>query len=155
MNLPESNRRTSPSFRTAVLLLGACCLSLIGGCGSEAHPLAPVSSRITLDGEPLSKASIGFEPIRVGDAVSAGPGAYGSTDADGKFRLQTPDGRAGATVGKNRVWVRTLRAARGRSGDAMVIAQERIPARYNSKTKLTFDVPAEGTDAADFALVSD
>jgi hypothetical protein len=155
MNLSEPDTRALPSARAAALVLGVCCLSLVWGCGGDAHPLAPVAGRITLDGEPLAEASVGFEPIRVGDAASAGPGAYGSTDADGRFRLETPDRRAGATVGKNRVWVRTLRAERGRGGDAMLTAQERIPTRYNSKTKLTFDVPAEGTDAADFALVSD
>jgi hypothetical protein len=155
MNLSESDTRTLPSVRAAALVLGVCCLSLICGCGGDAHPLAPVWGRITLDGEALADASVGFEPVRVGDAVSAGPGAYGSTDAEGRFRLETPDRRAGATVGKNRVWVRTLRASRGRDGDTMLAAQERIPARYNSKTELTFDVPAEGTEAADFALVSD
>ena len=155
MNLSESDTRTLPSVRAAALVLGVCCLSLICGCGGDAHPLAPVWGRITLDGEALADASVGFEPVRVGDAVSAGPGAYGSTDAEGRFRLETPDRRAGATVGKNRVWVRTLRASRGRDGEAMLTAQERIPARYNSKTELTFDVPAEGTEAADFALVSD
>jgi hypothetical protein len=155
MKISESDSRTSPSVRSAALVLGVCCLSLVCGCGSDAHPLAPVSGRITLDGEPLAAASVGFEPIRVGDAVSAGPGAYGSTDAEGRFRLETPDGRAGATVGKNRVWVRTLRASRGRDGEAMMTAQERIPAKYNSRTELTFDVPSEGTDTADFPLVSD
>ena len=122
------------------------------GCGAETYPLAPVSGRVTLDKVPLADARVGFEPIRQGDGINAGPGSYGSTDAEGRYRLISLEGDEGAVVGPHRVWVRTYRAVEGPNGSIVTRTPERVPARYNSQTELTFTVRPEGTGGADFDL---
>ena len=122
------------------------------GCGGESYPLASVSGRITLNEVPLENARVGFEPVRQGDDLNAGPGSYGTTDAEGRYRLVSLDGQEGAVIGPHRVWVRTFRAEEGPNGSIVTKTPERLPMRYHTPTELTFTVPAEGTDAADFTL---
>ena len=131
---------------TGLLVLAAA------GCGGETYPLAPVSGRVTLDSVPLPNARVGFEPIRQGDRVNAGPGSYGTTDAEGRYRLVSLGGDEGAVVGRHRVGVRTYRAVEGPNGSIVTQTPERVPARYNSQTELTFTVQPEGTGGADFEL---
>lgn len=116
--------------------------------------MAPVSGRITLDGQPLEAARVGFEPVREGERLDAGPGSYGVTDADGHYRLTTIDGRTGAVVGMHRVWVRTFQAEEGPNGQIVPIRPERVPKRYNVETELNVEVPPEGNDSADFDLTT-
>jgi hypothetical protein len=123
------------------------------GCG-EKFPLAPVAGTVTLDGNPLAGARIGFEPVRGGDSPEAGPGSYATTDANGRFELTALTGKKGAVVGKHRVWVRTMRAREGEGGRLVVSMQERLPKRYNEETELEFVVPASGTNQANFDLTS-
>ena len=157
MRVLEYAMRRAKRIQFMGLTLGVCCLQLLvlSGCGSDPYPLAPVSGTVTLDGAPLAGANLGFEPIKSGSSVNAGPASYATTDAEGRFRLETPDGRAGAVVGEHRVWIRTLKAERGRDGEAVLVAQERLPPRYNSQTGLTYNVPDEGSDVVEFALTSD
>jgi len=122
------------------------------GCGGRQYPLAPVSGRVTLDQVPLADARVGFEPIRQGDQLNAGPGSYGTTDTEGRYRLVSLDGAEGAVVGRHRVWIRTYRAVEGPDGSIVTKTPERVPPRYNSQTELTFTVQPEGTDGADFDL---
>jgi hypothetical protein len=123
------------------------------GC-AEKFPLAPVAGTVTLDGNPLAGARIGFEPVRRGADPEAGPGSYATTDANGRFELQALTGKKGAVVGKHRVWVRTMRAREGSDGRLAVSMQERLPKRYNEETELEFLVPSGGTDKANFDLTS-
>jgi hypothetical protein len=122
------------------------------GCGGESYPLAPVSGRITLNDVALENARVGFEPVRQGEDLNAGPGSYGTTDAEGRYRLVSLDGQEGAVIGPHRVWVRTFRAEEGPNGSIVTKTPERLPARYHTPTELTFTVPPEGTEAADFSL---
>jgi len=138
------------------LVLASIGLVAVAGCGGERFPVAPVSGKVTLDGEPLAGARIGFEPRRQGESPNAGPGSYGKTDAQGRYELTTLDGRSGAVVGTHDVWIRTYQAKADRaSGEPVPAVEERVPARYNENSILTFEVPPEGTDAADFELSSD
>ncbi len=125
----------------------------LAGCGSE-YPVAPVSGEITLNGAPLAGARVGFEPMREGDDLEAGPGSYGVTDEQGRYQLTALDGRPGAVVGNHRVWVRTYQAREGPHGQIIPVTPERVPKRYNIQTELTFEVPPGGSDEADFALSS-
>ncbi len=131
----------------------ACLLTICAGCG-DSFPVAPVSGTITLDGKPLADARVGFEPKRSGKELAAGPGSYATTDRQGRFVLESLDDRNGAVVGTHRVWIRTIKTKEGPNGEIETVVEEQVPARYNSQTELTFDVPAEGTEAANFALTS-
>jgi hypothetical protein len=110
---------------------------------------------VTLDGQPLAGARIGFEPRRAGDNPNAGPGSYAKTDAQGRYELTTLSGERGAVVTTHDVWVRTFVAPADRSGEIIDAAAEKVPARYNDASTLTLEVPPDGADSADFQLTSD
>ena len=76
-------------MRTAVrLLLGVAALALVAssGCGLGGGS-APVEGKITLNGQPLSGATVMFSQTR---ATAPGP-FVGETDAQGNYTLGTPD----------------------------------------------------------------
>jgi hypothetical protein len=110
---------------------------------------------VTLDGDPLAAARVGFEPIRKGERMDAGPGSYGVTDEQGRFELESLHGDQGAVIGEHRVWISTYEGKEGPHGSVITVKPEKVPPRYNSQTELTFTVPKKGTDAADFDLESE
>ncbi len=128
---------------------------ILGGCSGGPYPLAPVSGTVTLDGQPLAEAFVAFEPVRMGDGMVAGYGSYGNTDEKGRFTLTTLHNEEGAIVGTHRVSIKTLAGEEGSDGRMIITTQEKVPPRYNFDSELTFDVPPDGTDAADFDLTSD
>ena len=147
------SRRSNWTGGCAVLLaLVALCLS---GCGSsEDYSLVPVSGTITLDGQPLAGASISFQR-ECGDAT-VGPGSAAVTDASGKYELKTAeaDSRSGAVVGMHVVRITGVQEQRDASDDTpRPMAKDPVPPRYRDPG-LTFDVPADGTDQANFDLTS-
>lgn len=77
-------RRTLP---LALLVFVVCSLT-ITGCGEPALPSpVPVSGVLLLDGQPLAKAEIRFQPTAAG--LPGDAGAYAVTDDQGKFTLTT------------------------------------------------------------------
>jgi hypothetical protein len=125
-------------------------LGLALGCGD--YRLAPVSGRITLNGEPLADAYVTFQPIGDKDHPNPGPGSVGKTDADGKYSLRTAGSQGnGAVIGKHRVTIRKGRPTKSGVNEDYTLYQETLPARYNSKTELEFEVTG-ATDHADFDL---
>lgn len=84
------------SFTFALLL----CLGFLAGCGEdvpteEVPPLQPVSGTVTVDGEPVQGVAITFVPT-----TGTGNGAYGATDASGKYDLQYRTGEPGIPAGE-------------------------------------------------------
>jgi|SRR6185369_16316312 hypothetical protein len=149
-------------FRNAagwlVLVAAAACT----GCGSATtvkYKVAPVAGTVTLNGKPLANAQISFEPTTQASATESSPGSYSTTGTDGRYTLQlvtTDKTVVGAVVGPHRVSI-TVPNDGGSSPDAGPAARPKpnpVPARYNSQSELTFDVPAEGTEKADFSLKS-
>lgn len=127
------------------------------GCSSSEFDLAPVSGTVTMDGRPVAGARVIFEPSRTGQAaLSAGPSSDGTTDEEGRYSLLTSvDEDRGAVVGKHSVTITTYLAKSDRSRDTSeVVRREEIPKKYFEPGVLTFDVPADGTSRADFALES-
>ncbi len=171
-------RRLVPAFALASALAG---LLPAGGCGSDPFTLAPTSGRVTVDGRPVAGLRVAFEPIGSSDRPAPGPEAIGVTDDDGRFTLATmaESPRRGAVVGKCRVRIWTLpsnqedalfddrnpnydpvqeikvlkeRIRSGGRAKKVTRPSAALPLRYNDNTELTFDVPAGGTDKADFQL---
>ncbi|MCA9270687.1 MAG: hypothetical protein KDA41_19530 [Planctomycetales bacterium] len=142
---------TTTARRTA-LAAAAALLAALVGCGGESYPMAPVSGRVTLDGQPLAGARVGFEPRRQGESPNAGPGSYATTDADGRFELVALTGAKGAVVATHDVRISTVVLPAQRGEDLAVAVPEKVPPCYNDETTLTFDVPAKGAADADFAL---
>lgn len=81
--------------RTAELWSLALIVTVIAGCGSG-RSLVLVEGQVTLDGKPLSDASVMFLP------TEKGPSAYGVTNSDGHFKLTTVND-AGAMRGSYQV----------------------------------------------------
>jgi hypothetical protein len=142
-------------------------LLLCMGCG-ESSSIAPVSGTITLDGRPLSGASITTQPVASG-SENPGPGSFGLTDAQGHYELElVKPARKGAIIGDHRVMISRVGAANAESepqqaadGDVMVWTDDprgnrqpagtAWPARFTDGT-LQLQVPPEGTDQANFDL---
>lgn len=134
-------------------------LSLVlTGCGGAGFDLAPVSGKVTLNGEPLPDAMVTFMPIG-GSGSVAGPPSWGKTDAQGMYTLQTRDGEAGAVVGRHLITITTeSEGGDGGEGDDVYgsgATAEKVPARYNTDSEEEFDVPKEGKEGtANFDLTS-
>jgi hypothetical protein len=117
--------------------------------------VAPVSGVITLNGQPTAGIAVSFEPIASEGVNVVGPSASGVTGADGRYTLKTLDGESsGAATGKNRVkFCAYINPADIREdGTLKTQPKVKVPARYWSDPKIEFDVPAGGTDKADFQL---
>ena len=139
----------------------ACLLLVPAGCGGgdSGVQTVPVSGTVTLDGQPLAGAMVRFEPTGAGGSTAEGwIDSSGITDAQGRYTLSTPDGMSGAVVGTHKVSITTAPPSGpvdfSTEGQTTAPAKEVIPARYNSQTELTFEVPKGGTDAANFDLTS-
>ena len=131
-------------------------LLITAGCGGSPYRLQPVSGVVTLDGTALPNARVSFEPRRDGDALVAGPGSYDKTDANGRYQLRTIGGHRGAVVATHDVTISTYQGkANPASDEPTIITPEKVPPRYREPGALTFVVPANGTDTADFRLVSE
>jgi len=139
-----------PRFTIALIV----CTPVIVGCDSRPYGLAPVSGVVTLDGKPIEKARVSFQPQ--GSTTNPGPGSYAFCDASGRYELKTIRDEPGAVPGPHAVRITSPRP-RGDSASDSDIGPEfkdPIPPRYNYRTELTFTVPEEGSDSADFELLS-
>ena len=128
-------------------------LCLFSGCKTSPYEIAPVSGTVKLDDKPLVGAVVNFQPIAK-RGNDAGPGSTGRTDENGKFRLITIDRFDGAVVGEHRVRIYSYSPESPNSSDVddENTPSEKVPEQYNYKSKLTFTVLSDGTEAADFDL---
>jgi hypothetical protein len=116
--------------------LSLLVLVLVLGCGGSKQ--ASVSGTVTLDGQPLTNAVVNFQPT--GTDLNPGPGSYGRTNDKGEYTLEVAGGGSGAVLGWHKVTIRPG-------------GQVTIPAKYNSKTELKFEVKS-GDNIANFPLTS-
>jgi hypothetical protein len=132
----------------AVLAVGAV------GCGGP-YQTAPVSGRVTLNGQPLARASVTFQPVVSAGNNNPGPGSGGFTDSDGRYTLKLIGQETrGAVVGLHKVRISLLPPDAADTDDRPK-KYKQLPAKYSGKdTKLEYEVLSGGTDSADFALTS-
>jgi hypothetical protein len=119
--------------------LGPFVIALVMGCSGNTKS-SPVSGAVTMDGEPLANAMVSFQPI--GKELNSGPGSTGKTNDRGEYALEVVGGGNGAVEGLHKVMIR--------SGDAKVT----IPAKYNVKTELRYEVKPGNNANVDFKLTS-
>ena len=96
-----------------------------------------------------------FEPIS--EARNAGPSSQGKTDQNGNYTLQLLSGNAKeAIAGEHKVSITAYEgddtAVPSSGSDLKVFRKLLVPAKYNSQSELTFDVPPGGSTAANFPL---
>jgi hypothetical protein len=85
-----------------IALFATATMSFIG-CSDKGYQLAPVSGKITADGNPIANIRVVFAPrTQTGDAVT-GPWSSGITNEQGEFTLFTRYDEKGAVVGVNDV----------------------------------------------------
>jgi hypothetical protein len=136
-------------MRMPFWILFAGVVLAVGCAGSESGKYAPVSGQVILNGSPLADATVSFQPDS-----TIGRGSSGKTDAQGKYSLMVlGTGEKGALVGKHKV---VITAPEGPPPDPQddnpKPRQDRVPRQYNADSTLTFDVPAGGTNEANFSL---
>lgn len=145
-------------IRRWMLLLAAgtvaFCLALTG-CGGSGVETAPVSGKVTLDGQPEGDIMVNFQPT--GDTT--GIGSAGLTSADGTFSLKTVGEKSqeGAVVGTHTVTLFPKVPDEDPMDDYPLpdLDDLRIPLPPKAfDGSLTFEVPPEGTDSANFDLES-
>jgi hypothetical protein len=132
------------------------------GCG-PGEGRVPVSGVVTLDGQPLSGVHVMFDQPEL--SPNENIGYRGITDESGRYELRPAIADdAGAPPGKYRVSLTTAvadptapvvtrRTGSGFYSDEPPVPPERIPPAYRGG-KLTFEVPADGTEEANFELKS-
>jgi hypothetical protein len=132
------------------------CVLGLGASGCGGSKIATVSGIVTLDGKPLANATVSFQPISSGKDVNPGLGSLGRTDDYGRYKLAiVGEGTGGALVGKHRVEIsRHVKDATDPQSDRIYGVKSLIPAIYNTKSELTFEVPSGGTTEANFELFS-
>ena len=160
-----------------VSLLGVLCFI---GCQQTRRPPAlefvSVSGKVTCDGKPLENAAVFFFPVRCwNDKGVYLPPSDALTDENGEYCLalnhEEPklDGKPGAVLGLhhvvictkhalalsaekklNRQVTKTLATSSEPTSQTLNSSKAELPECYNLQTELLFDVPAGGTDCANF-----
>jgi len=117
-------------------------LLLCAGCGSSEKPLdlGEVKGTVTLDGQPLAKARVSFNPEK-------GPSSAAITDETGKYVLINKTGKPGAMVGNHKVEISTD------LDGTNLPKNEKVPPQYNRATTLTATI-VKGPNTVDFDLTS-
>jgi hypothetical protein len=141
----------------AVVLLSF--LWMLPGCGKKGIKTEQVTGTVTWNGEPVKGANVTFSPV---DRTKGYPSA-GTTDAQGKYFLQTMLGNpgAGTTPGEYKVMITKIenvdtgKSVKETDGTVVPImrAENRLPKKYAavSSSPLTATVK-DGTNTCDFDL---
>ncbi len=124
--------------------LGMACLVLLG-CGQRAtvDKAYPVSGTVTLDGSPMPDGEIRFWAVEKGDFQTV-------PIKDGKFKGE-------AKAGKRKVEICAFRMGQDKVMSGLKVEGTReniIPAKYNTQSKLTAEVKADGPNEFKFEITS-
>ncbi|WP_425618479.1 carboxypeptidase-like regulatory domain-containing protein [Anatilimnocola sp. NA78] len=138
--------------RLSQFLVLSVGLFILGGCGPTKAPVAKVHGTVTMQGQPLTGAVIGFESEDGSRSVTA------ELDAQGKFVVRTY-ADAGVPPGKYKVTVKPLPPPTDQpplAGDALTSGplESSIPKKYFSTgtSGLTADVVLEKDNDLTFDL---
>jgi len=138
-------------------LLVVLCFPWAAGCGGSDFHIVPVSGAVTLDGKPVADILVTFQPKGgTAEGSTPGPGSFGITDESGRFELDMAEG-SGAVPGEHTVTLIYKDPNVGPTKRDLGIPEPQQELKLPSEARdgsLTFVVPTEGTDKADFALES-
>jgi hypothetical protein len=116
-------------------------MAMITGCSRSGPAVEFVEGQVLLDGEPLTDALIGFSP-----AEGPGLGAFGRTDAAGKYRLTTAQGGrrlGGAPIGNYVVTVRKYRNRIEELGPRPAPEDVAAAGKWDAEAKRLGELPPE------------
>ena len=143
-----------------IVVAGVVAALAAAGCNDL--KLASVSGVVKLNNRPYKNAVVSFQPLGTKDNINPGRGSAGITDENGRFTLTYDNVRPGAVAGKHRVRIFTHYRAvpvKEGEGEEPLAARgkpfvELIPAEWNELSEKDFEVPARGTDQANFDIQS-
>ena len=142
-DLVEPHRTRSAAAHVALCAV-AIIPVLLSGCGSgNSLDLAPVTGKVTFQGEPLDHGTVIFFP----PGGTKGPQASGMIQPDGSFTMKTSS-KAGAVVGKHKVMVQCRRVVTPEEAKYLVMGELLIPRQYANpnSTPLQIDVEKGGNE---------
>ena len=164
----------SDRMLTCLFGLVTVIVMVTGGCGKGSN-IAPVSGKLTLDGQPMPGVRIVFSPRSMGgENNNPGPYSFAVTDENGDYSLITRYKDEGAIIGPHVVTMQypdappgTLERLKSLLGEAKrsnegvaevetAIAdfekkkKERLP--IPSSAEQHYDVPEGGSTSANFEL---
>lgn len=141
----ETRREEFGSMASARFGLVVLSALMLTGCGPAK---STVSGRVTLDGNPLADAVVGFFPTH-GD----GQTSDARTDADGRYRATISPTEMSITVSRPRM-VKDIPAALRPFGMGAEEWAESLPPRYSTRAKTELRVTAKrgGHVVADLPL---
>ncbi len=123
--------------RNRLAALALALSALLASSCKPAPQLVEVEGTVTYDGQPLSAASLSFEPVRQEQRLAAAQGAYAHSDEQGRFTLrQVADDSRGAPPGRYHVRVTTAGSDQ-LEGEP---SREHMPLRYRDGS-LQVDIP--------------
>jgi hypothetical protein len=135
-----------------MILVGA---GLASSCGKQLPPMAEVSGKVTIDGQPVTGGQVTFIPDvpnpndegAKGQAVAPSAGmSAGQIDSSGQYKIYTA-GKAGAPLGKYKVTVTPSMVPTGDASKAPQTAYNAIFSDAN-KTPLRKEVVASPSAGA-------
>ncbi|HUT91177.1 MAG TPA: hypothetical protein VMY37_16870 [Thermoguttaceae bacterium] len=133
--------------RSITTLLTLLATMTILGCGPSGLDVLPVSGKVTFDGEPIPEGRIQFR------AVDGDKRAFSGQITNGQYELETMPGKMTVEVTASRIIPGQFDESN--PDEKVPVGEMYIPARYNSQTELTAEVPAGGIKQLDFALTSE
>jgi len=123
-----------------LMLIGPLALASLSGCGGGTPAIVPVKGTVLLNGQPLPKAIVKFQPQQ--DGLSSEFFSFAETDENGQFTLTCGyKDKPGAVVGKHVVLItespepKELRQSRDRREHEdyrAKLGNRPIPLRYAS-----------------------
>lgn len=118
------------------------------GCNRGGVKLAEVRGKVTANGQPLPNARVIFTPI------SGGRPSLGTTDSEGRYRMQYAEGVWGSLLGKHAISVSTAVEPDSDSSDPEKQAGhlETIAPEYNVATTLEANVTSESSGDYEIAV---
>jgi hypothetical protein len=137
--------------------IAVAVLALTAGCGGGGRKIVPVSGVVTINGQPAKNVIVTFQPLAESKADDPGRGSSAYTDDTGHYTLVYDGEKPGALTGKHRVrispqWVSHKgNEDRGEGGGGMALNYP-IPPEWSDMSTKEFEVPAGGTDKADFHI---
>lgn len=127
------------TMRCASLAAVLAALTVLGGC-DDGPATGEVSGTVKVNGQaPPAGSSITFFPAD-GQSPSAG-----AMLEDGRYRVRLAVGLAKVEIRVPRPAAKARRKAEGPGAEGGLI-EESLPARYNDRTELTFDVKKGGNE---------
>src|SRR5438128_2560079 len=138
----------SAGSKTMLSAMAWAWLTLICGCGSDPLGRHAISGAVTVNGAPLEKGNVGFQPVEKGTTSG------GAAISGGKYSVPRDKG---LPAGKYRVSISAPAPGTGTEaqknvapGEPLPVPQELIPAEWNVNSEHTIEVTDKGPFVFDF-----